>query len=225
MRVLDLFSGIGGFSLGLERAGMKTVAFCEIDPFCRRVLRKHWPEVPIHNDIRNLDGREYGPDIICGGYPCQPFSTASRGRRVAPDFWPNMLAVIERCRPQYVLCENVSERAQHRAAANLRGLGYRTDLRRISGDDLGADHTRNRWWACAYSDKESELFRAVDDEVAKLPALCRGVWCAENYTGALRVPDGLPNRLDRCGALGNAVFPQIPEAYGRALLRSFEEAP
>ena len=216
MRVLDLFSGIGGFSLGLERAGMTTVAFCEIDPFCRRILRKHWPDTPIYEDIRTLNGVEYEPDIICGGYPCQPFSTASRGRRVATDLWPDMLAVIDRCRPSYVLAENVSEAPQKRAAADLRGLGYRTDLRRVSGDDLGADHTRNRWWCCAYANQESELLSAIHDEVAKLPALCRSIWGAENYTRALRVSDGLPNRLDRCGALGNAVFPQIPEAYGRA---------
>ena len=73
MKVLDLFSGIGGFSLGLERAGMETVAFCEIDPFCQKVLKKHWPNVPIYDDVRSLDYD--GPvDLICGGYPCQPFS-------------------------------------------------------------------------------------------------------------------------------------------------------
>lgn len=76
LRVLDLFSGIGGFSLGLERAGMKTVAFCEIEPFCRKVLKKHWPEVPIYEDVRELtaarlDSDGIGVDVICGGFPCQ----------------------------------------------------------------------------------------------------------------------------------------------------------
>ena len=82
LRLLDLFSGIGGFSLGLERAGMKTVAFCEIDPFCRRVLAKHWPDVPCHDDITTMTFEEYMPsigkevqleaaqiDVICGGFP------------------------------------------------------------------------------------------------------------------------------------------------------------
>ena len=91
MKVLDLFSGIGGFSLGLERAGFETVAFCEIDPFCRKVLKKHWPDVPIHEDITQLDGKQYeSVDVVCGGFPCQPFSHA--GKRAGEDddraLWP-----------------------------------------------------------------------------------------------------------------------------------------
>jgi DNA (cytosine-5)-methyltransferase 1 len=83
VNVLDLFSGIGGFSLGLERAGMRTVAFCEIDPFCRKVLAKHWPGVPIHHDITKLRGADVGAvDVICGGFPCQDISTR---RERSPD--------------------------------------------------------------------------------------------------------------------------------------------
>src|SRR3954470_19482651 len=79
MNVLDLFSGIGGFSLGLERAGMRTVAFCEIDPFCRTVLAKHWPAVPIFPDVTQLRGADVGAvDVICGGFPCQDISVAGR---------------------------------------------------------------------------------------------------------------------------------------------------
>src|SRR5262245_17440683 len=81
VHVLDLFSGIGGFSLGLARAGMETVDFCEIDPFCRNVLAKHWPEVPIHHDIKRLDGKRYAGavDVICGGFPCQDISYQGKG--------------------------------------------------------------------------------------------------------------------------------------------------
>ncbi|WP_182422421.1 DNA cytosine methyltransferase, partial [Aureimonas sp. ME7] len=137
----------------------------------------------------------------CGGFPCQPFSTASRGRRVAFDFWPEMYRVVGELRPEYVIAENVSEAAIAHAAECLRGLGYRTHVRRISADDAGADHTRNRWWLVAHPHDEGELHRAVDAEVAGLQALCRGLWGPANYARAIRVPDGVPDRVDRTVAL------------------------
>lgn len=82
MKVLDLFSGIGGFSLGLERAGMETVAFCEISPVCRHLLAHHWPDVPCFDDVTTLTGERVGPvDVICGGFPCQDISFAANGAR------------------------------------------------------------------------------------------------------------------------------------------------
>jgi DNA (cytosine-5)-methyltransferase 1 len=219
-RVLDLFSGIGGFTLGLERTGgFKTVAFCEIDPFCRRVLAKHWPDVPCFEDVTTLRGEDVGPvDVICGGFPCQPFSTASRGQRVAIDRWPDMLRLVGELRPRYVLAENVQEAAITDAAGNLETIGYRADIRRVSASDAGADHQRNRWWVCAHTDEKSELRCAIDAEVAKLPALCAGLWGHGNYARAVRVLDGIPDRVDRLHALGNAVVPQIPELIGNAIL-------
>jgi DNA (cytosine-5)-methyltransferase 1 len=111
MYVLDLFSGIGGFSLGLERAGMRTAAFCEIDAYCQRVLARHWPGVPIHSDIRQLDGSQYAGavDLVCGGYPCQPFSAAGKqqGEADPRHLWPEMRRVIREARPRWVVCENV----------------------------------------------------------------------------------------------------------------------
>jgi DNA (cytosine-5)-methyltransferase 1 len=115
MNVLDLFSGIGGFSLGLERAGMQTVAFCEIDFFCQRVLQKHWPTVPIYDDVRTLTAErlrtdEITADVICGGFPCQPFSSAARGRnRRDRNLWPEMRRIISECRPNWIICENVAD--------------------------------------------------------------------------------------------------------------------
>ena len=112
MNVLDLFSGIGGFSLGLERAGgFKTVGFCEIDPYCRKVLGKHWPDVPIYDDIRKLNGSELNDiGLICGGYPCQPFSVAGKreGRNDDRYLWPEMLRLISEARPTWVIAENVA---------------------------------------------------------------------------------------------------------------------
>lgn len=226
LRVLDLFSGIGGFSLGLERAGMQTVAFCEIDPFCRRVLSKHWPDVPIQTDIRQIQYARF-VDVICGGFPCQPFSTASRGRRVAEDFWPEMMRVIRLAKPRYIIAENVSAQAIAKATADLRREGYATYDRRISGADCGADHQRDRWWAVAYPYAESQLCGLIDAEVAKLPSLCAGLWGAENYSRSIRVLDGVSPGLDRPAveALGNAVIPQIPESIGRAIIAASEVAP
>lgn len=183
MSVLDLFSGIGGFSLGLERTGgFKTAAFCEIDPFCRRVLAKHWPEVPCYDDVRTLDAARLHADgvgrinVICGGFPCQPFSSASRGRRVAMDLWPEMSRVVNSLRPDYVIAENVKKEPIENAAKECRRFGYRAIIRNIGGGNVGADHIRSRWWLCAYPDHESELHCFVDAEVAGLQEVCRGLW-------------------------------------------------
>lgn len=222
LRLLDLFSGIGGFSLGLERSGyFETVAFCEIEDFPRRVLAKHWPEVPCYDDIRTLTAERLAADgiavdAICGGFPCQPFSSASRGRRVAFDLWPEMLRVVSECRPAVVFCENVQRAPIDRAARHLAAFGYCGRPRRIGGDDIGAPDARSRWWLCAHTDDEGEHDRAVDAEMALLPQICAGVWGWENYARALRVSNGLSYRVDRARSLGNAVKPQIPELIGRA---------
>jgi DNA (cytosine-5)-methyltransferase 1 len=230
LRVLDLFSGIGGFSLGLERTGgFETVAFCEIEEFPRKVLRKHWPKVPIYEDVRTLTAGRLAADgiavdVICGGFPCQPFSTASAGRRVAKDLWPEFWRVISEVGPEYVIIENVAELPIKRAALYCASLGMRQVIKRIGGNDCGADHTRNRWWACAYPHNKGELRSAINAEVAGLSEICRGVWGAENYARAVRIPHGLPNRVERNRALGNAVMPPIVEAWGRAILASMKEA-
>lgn len=225
LRTLDLFSGIGGFALGLDRTGgFETVAFCEIEPFPRRVLAKHWPKVPCYHDVRELTAAKLAADgitvdAICGGFPCQPFSTASRGRRVAVDLWPEFLRLVIELKPHVVIAENVQEEAIANAAKHLGSLGYRTDCRRISADDAGADHQRDRWWVVAHADADGELHSAINAEVAKLPKVCRGLWGPANYARAIRVPDGLPDRVDRVGALGNAVLPVIPEVLGHAIVQ------
>lgn len=222
LKVLDLFSGIGGFSLGLERTGgFETITFCEVLGYQRAILRKHWPEVPQHEDIKTL-GMVPGVDVVCGGFPCQPFSTASRGRKVAENLWPAMARIVRLNKPKLVFAENVQKGPIEDAAADLQGYGYNVTIRNISADDCGAPHGRSRWWVVAHPYDEGELQRAIDAEVAKLPELCAGLWSAEAYSRAIRVPHGLPTGVDEAPriALGNTVMPQIPEALGRAILEA-----
>ena len=221
LKVLDLFSGIGGFSLGLERTGgFETVAFCEIEQFCRKVLKKHWPDVPIHSDIKAL-GYLPSINVICGGFPCQAHSHAARGRNTAPDLWPDMLRVISEIMPQFVIAENVQEKPIQKAKSDLENLAYVVTIKRIGAHEAGADHQRNRWWLCAYPNDESELSLSLDAEVAKLPELCKGVWSQAAYARSIRVSNGLPYRLDRNRSLGNSVLPFIPQSYGNAILKNY----
>jgi len=219
LRVFSLFAGIGGFDLGFQRAGgFETVAVCEIEPFQRALLRQHWPNAVQYDDIHNVG--KVDCDVICGGFPCQKFSTASRGRRVAADLWPEMYRVVSINDPTYVVAENVSEDAIRTAADQLAALGYAIAVGNISGDDCGAPHVRSRWWLVAHTHEEGEFQRTLDAEVAKLPELCAGLWDAEAYARAVRVSDGVPHRVHRVEALGNAVLPQIPQVIGQTI-RSF----
>ena len=234
MRVLDLFSGIGGFSLGLERAGMSTAAFCEIDPFCRRVLKKHWPKVRIHHDITKLDGRKYrGIDLICGGFPCQPYSLAGRKKGTADDrdLWPEMCRIIAQARPAWVLGENVAHfttLAFARTKLDLESLGYAVRAFVIPACAAGANHRRERVWILAHADRAG--FQATrPGEQAEGAELRRAM--GASFRLALqewrsvepcvrRGADGFSNRVDRLKALGNAVVPDIPYAIGTAIMEA-----
>ena len=158
MKVLDLFSGIGGFSLGLERAGMSTVAMCEKDPYCRKILAKHWPDLTIHEDIRNLDGRQYTKsiDLVCGGFPCQPFSVAGKRKGTDDDrhLWPEMLRVIQESRPRWVIGENVFgfvNMALDDVQADLEREHYEVRKFLLPAVAVDARHRRDRIILIAYS--------------------------------------------------------------------------
>jgi DNA (cytosine-5)-methyltransferase 1 len=265
MRVLDLFSGIGGFSLGLERAGMQTVAFCEIEPYCRAVLRKHWPNVPCYEDVRTLTAerlREDGIgsiDVICGGFPCQPFSQA--GKRLAEKdvrhLWPEYFRIIKECRPSWVIGENVIgliNLGLDSVLNDLESIGYATRTFDIPACAVGAPHYRRRVWiiADATSGRRAGGFngyaKSIDviscsenlaDSYCQVPQGWGGgnneegqkessryarlacgepesTWEIEPNVG--RVANGVPSRVDRIKALGNAVVPQIPEIIGKAIM-------
>jgi DNA (cytosine-5)-methyltransferase 1 len=161
VKVLDLFSGIGGFGLGLQRAGMSTAMFCEIEPFCRGVLAKHWPGAPIHDDVRTLGAgtlAEHGlaVDLVCGGFPCQDISVAGKGGGLdgaRSGLWFEYERIIGEVRPRWVIIENVPallHRGMDRVLQGLEGLGYDAEWRIVSAADLGAPHLRKRLWIVAY---------------------------------------------------------------------------
>jgi len=209
MRVLDLFSGIGGFSLGLERAGMQTVAFCEIDPFCRQVLRKHWPDVPQFEDIRTLKGEQVGPvDLVCGGYPCQPFSTAGERRGAEDDrhLWPEMRRLVEELRPAWVLGENVAGHITlglDQVLSDLDALGYATRAFVIPAVAVDAPHRRDRVWIVAHADSaERKARRAISSGDG--PSDDGQRWAA--LRGSL-LPNTASVRLEKQGGLGKRERP------------------
>ena len=158
MNVLDLFSGIGGFSLGLERAGMKTVAFCEIDPHARKVLAKHWPDVPIFEDVSTLskDDIDEQIDVLAGGFPCQDISTAGRGAGLSGSrsgLWYEYHRLIKEIQPRYAIIENVSalrSRGLEQVLWSLSEIGYDAEWHCIPASSVGAPHRRDRIWIVAY---------------------------------------------------------------------------
>jgi len=227
LRVLDLFSGIGGFSLGLERTGgFETVAFCEIDPFCRRVLAKHWPDVRQFNDVTKLRGEDVGSvDVICGGFPCQDISWAGQGAGLHGErsgLWHEFARLIGEIRPSFVIVEN-SAALLHRGMGDVLGslaaIGYDAEWHCISASDLGAPHSRERLWLVAYPEGQRPgqlrwLGRAAESEGI------RDIHWPEHEPPNERVVVGLPDQVDRVTALGNALLPQIPELIGRAILEA-----
>jgi len=160
LKVLDLFSGIGGFSLGLHWAGMETIAFCEADDKCRQVLKKHWPDIPVHEDIKKLDGKQYRgtASVVCGGFPCQPWSVAGRrkGHDDNRDLWPEMLRIIREVKPRWVIGENVQgfvnkEMGLARTATDLENEGFETRNFLLPACGVSAPHQRFRIFVVGYA--------------------------------------------------------------------------
>jgi DNA (cytosine-5)-methyltransferase 1 len=219
MRVLDLFSGIGGFSRGLERAGMKTVAFCEIDEKCRRVLARHWPGVPIHDDIETLDADGVAFDVLAGGFPCQPFSSAARGRNNKRDLWPHMHRIADRKRMPWLLAENVPGLGYHgidRVCRDLERSDYTCWPFRLDTAPPGRHRGRDRFIIVANANRQGEPRRAFDAEVAGLSQVPGCRW--PNDAAPVGMDDGLPGRMDALRQLGNSISPWAAEMFGRAIM-------
>ena len=254
MTVGSLFSGIGGFDLAASRVwGGECVRWqVEIEPFCRQILAKHWPEVRRYRDIRELRGDELEPvDLVCGGFPCQPWSI--NGKQYGADdprhLWPEMARLVQKLEPRWVVGENVPgilKAGLDPVCADLEALGYEVWTLGIPAAAVDAPHLRERFWIVAYSDSWGHAPRSKQrgEDGAELRLVahsggdvgnpqCEGLalgvraqgershaatpgasrWTVEPGVG--RVADGIPKRVDRVAALGNAVVPQVAELLFR----------
>ncbi len=249
LRVLDLFSGIGGFSLGLERTGgFETVAFCEIDPFCQRVLAKHWPEVPCYDDVRTLGAETLradgiSVDVICGGFPCQDISIAGRKAGIEngsrSGLWSEVARLAGELRPAYLIVENVPNLLSGpeeqpgawfgRVLGDVAEIGYDAEWECVPASALGAPHPRERVWVVAYphgarplkwplSFDSGESWAGRQEQFEGLHEHCLRVAIPARSHG--RVHDGVSDRLGQLKSYGNAVVPQIPEIIGKAILQA-----
>jgi DNA (cytosine-5)-methyltransferase 1 len=247
LKVLDLFSGIGGFSLGLERTGgFETVAFCEIDPFCRRVLAKHWPNVRQYEDVRELTADRLAADgiavdVITGGFPCQDISIVGKraglGEGTRSGLWSEVARLARELRPRFVLLENVSNLLNGpterpgawfgRVLGDLAEIGFDAEWHCIPASYLGAWHRRDRVWVVAYPGGECGRTGRSEEPILRQSQLLQSPpRVAPQWPGRSGLPaptlsgagDGVSHRSHRIRALGNTVVPQIPELIGRAIL-------
>lgn len=176
MKVLDLFSGIGGFSIGLEKAGFETVAFCEIEEYPRAVLKRHWPNIPIYRDVRELTGKQLRadgiiPDVIVGGYPCMPFSLAGKRRGAEDDrhLWPEVRRLVNEIRPTWCIFENVAGHITmglDEVLSDLEAQDYAARPFVIPACGVDAPHRRDRVWIVAHANLSSDRRASRSNEEA-----------------------------------------------------------
>ena len=224
---LDLFSGIGGFALAARWNGYRTVAFCDNEPYAQAVLKKHWPDVPCHKDIREIRGDLYaGVTLLTGGFPCQPFSVAGKQRGKTDDryLWPEMLRVIREARPAWIIGENVAgivNMALDQVHTDLEAEGYEVESLIIPACGVDAPHKRDRVWIIAryLADTVSQRRCGGDTEGQYAEDAWKSpghpwnnpggvaTWLSEPNVG--RVAHGIPNRTHRLKGLGNAIVPQV----------------
>ena len=252
MTIGSLFSGIGGLELGLEWAGLGPVLWqVEIDPYCRAVLAKHWPDAVRYEDVRSASN--LAPvDLICGGFPCQDVSSCGKreglqGKRSG--LWWEYVRVLQALRPSWCIVENVASGATRWLRPirhHLHMLGYRTRALGISARDMGAPHLRRRIFVIGHTYMSSKPVVFVNDEASRLPEPAtdsnmprclqqRGAisddpellaaqradwWRVEPDVG--RVANGVPSRVDRLRALGNAVVPQCAQVVGQVVKQMME---
>ena len=228
MRVLDLFSGIGGFALAGQWVwgdDHRIVGFCEIDEYCHKVLNKNFPGVPIYEDIRKLNGKDFkNIDLITGGFPCQDISVAKPdGKGIDGNrsgLWSEMYRVLGVVRPKFAIIENVANiinRGLERVICDLTRIGYDCEWQMLEGYQVGLPHKRRRIFIIAYPNSlrqkynfqkkiqgfepvPRQLYRSTQDIVGRWD-LCEPL--------VYRSGHGIPNWVDRIKGLGNAIVPQV----------------
>jgi len=251
MKVLDLFSGIGGFSYGLESTGgFETVAFAECEPYPIAVLKKHWPTVRVYEDVRQItatrlfrDGIK--PDVITGGFPCQDISTAGQQAGIEGErsgLWSECARILGEVRPRYAIFENVTNLLSgnkgkwfERVLWDISKVGYDAEWHCISASSIGAPHKRDRVWIVAYpcsarsSIRLSRSFQWKERDTRK-PFNSHhqhGRWSPKNHwtvePSMGRVANGIPRRVAKLKALGNSIVPQIAYLIGQEIL-NYEES-
>lgn len=245
MKAVSLFSGVGGFDLGMERAGIETILQVEIDKFCRGVLDKNWPSVRKMADVRAVTAADCaGAGIIYGGFPCQPVADQGE-RRVERDsrwLWPEFFRLVCGVRPEYIVIENVPgllKRGGHQVLSDLAESGYDAEWTTLTARAFGAPHHRERLFIVAYPSGDgrsvlgplagdhrdtwelsTEAFREWEDWRSWLDeTVDSGDW-DDAETTILGMDDGATSRMDkkRVKACGNAVIPQMAEFIGRAIV-------
>lgn len=251
IRFISLFAGIGGFDLGLERAGWECAGQVEINPFCRRVLAKHWPNVVRFEDVREITGeliRDRCGDIdaVVGGFPCQDISIAGNGAGLEgkrSGLWTELFRIICELRPRIAVVENVPAllaRGMGRVLGDLASIGFDAEWSIVSACSMGAPHTRERLFIIAYPNEvrwrgfrfSNEREHDICSRLDTWKTAPRGQWrdverwirsIVETGNGIVSSPesvgmvDGIPNRLDRIGALGNAVVPDVAQWIGERI--------
>jgi DNA (cytosine-5)-methyltransferase 1 len=227
LKILDTFAGIGGFSYAAHElvGGFETTQFVEIDPFCQKVLKKHFPKVPCHDDIKTFTAYPGQYDVITGGFPCQDISVAGRREGITEQsrsgLFYELIRVIRLVRPKFVVMENVAAILNNGldiVLGELSEAGYDAEWSIISASSLGAAHRRSRWWCVAtVTNSNSEgLQRKI------LSKMESGIWSAKHtrrldpnwrsYVSKPILPRGsygLSNRVDRTKALGNSIVPSV----------------
>lgn len=206
---VDLFSGIGGFALAARWTRVETIAFAEIDSYASRVLERQFPNIRNYGRVQDVPAID-NVWLVTGSLPCQPFSSASRGRKSgtadARWLWDEMLEVVQKCKPTWVLSENVTQfdgLALEKMVLDLEDHGYEiAPPLEIPACGVGLDHRRARNWICGYSDRDRKPELPVNAEVAGMPG-------NRSIAGSVGTTNGVSARMDRLRCLGNSIVPDI----------------